>query len=83
MVSFTAVGISGSIIVSWFTYGKVHLPAKDGLFMVNMLDRTVCVALSLITIILLTYLINRFLVNAKKDELERNTEQVKNVLSAV
>ena len=51
--------------------------------MVNMLDRVVCVALSLATIVLLTWLINRFLVNAKKDELEKNTEQVKNVLTEV
>lgn len=48
-----------------------------------MLDRIICVALSLPTIVLLVYLIHRFLVNAKKDELERNTEQVKSVLAAV
>ena len=48
-----------------------------------MLDRVVCVALSLATIVLLTYLINRFLVNAKKDEMERNNEQVQNVLASV
>ncbi|MDE7433305.1 MAG: hypothetical protein K2N34_15530 [Lachnospiraceae bacterium] len=83
MVAITSFEIAGSIIVSWFLYGKVHLPAKGTNFMVNMLDRAVCVALSLLTIILLTYLINRFLVNAKKDEIERNTEQVKNVLMAV
>ncbi|MDD6572438.1 MAG: methyl-accepting chemotaxis protein [Thermoflexaceae bacterium] len=83
MVAATSAGIGGSIIASWFLYGEVHLPAKDGTFMVNMLDRVVCVALSLATIVLLTYLINRFLVNAKKDEMEKNTEQVKNVLAAV
>lgn len=83
MVAITSLEIAGSIIVSWFLYGKVHLPAKGTNFMVNMLDRVVCVALSLLTIILLTYLINRFLVNAKKDEIQRNTEQVKNVLMAV
>lgn len=32
---------------------------------------------------LLTYLINRFLVNAKKDEMERNNEQVKTVFNSV
>lgn len=83
MVAAAAVEIAGSIVVSWFLYGEIHLAAKDGHFMVNMLDRIVCVALSLSTIVLLTYLINRFLVNAKKDEMERNTEQVKKVLAAV
>ncbi len=83
MVALTAAEIGVSVIASWFLYGDVHLPAKDGTFMVNMLDRVVCVALSLATIVLLTWLINRFLVNAKKDELEKNTEQVKNVLTEV
>ena len=83
MVAATAIGIAASIVVSWFLYGEVHLAAKNETFMVNMLDRIVCVTLSLATIVLLTYLINRFLVNAKKDELERNTIQINNVLSSV
>lgn len=83
MVAATAVEIGGSIIVSWFLYGEVHLPAKDEHFPVNLLDRAVCVALSLASIVLLTYLINRFLVNAKKDEMERNNERVQGVLYSV
>lgn len=83
IVAVTAVEIGGSLAASWFLYGEVHLPASGEGFPVNMLDRVVCVALSLVTIVLLTFLINKFLVNAKKDEMERNTEQVKNVLSAV
>lgn len=82
-VAVVAVEIAGSIIVSWFLNGKVHLPAKDVNFMVNMLDRVVGIVLSLLTIILLTYLINRFLVNAKKDEMERNNEQIQSVFTAV
>lgn len=83
MVAVTAVEIAVSIAASWILNGQVHLPAKDVNFPVNMLDRVVCIVLSLITIVLLTYLINKFLVNAKKDEMTRNTEQVKNVLRAV
>lgn len=83
MVAVTSFEIGASIIVSWFLYGEIHLPAQDGHFEVNMLDRVVCVALSLATIVLLTYLINRFLVNAKKDEMERNNEKVMNVLDSV
>lgn len=83
IVTLTAVEIGGSLVAAWFLNGEVHLPAKDEHFPVNMLDRVVCVALSLVTIILLTFLINKFLVNAKKDEMERNTEQVHNVLLAV
>ena len=83
MVTVTAVEIGISIMASWFLYGEVHLPVRDGHFMVNMLDRVVCVVLSLASIVLLTFLINRFLVNAKKDEMEKNTEHVKNVLTSV
>ena len=83
VAAVTSVEIAGSIVVSWFTYGKVHLPGRDVNFQVNMLDRVVCIALSLVTIVILTYLIGKFLVDAKKDEIEKNTEQVKSVLGAV
>lgn len=83
MVTITSLEISASLIAAWFLYGKIHLPAKDEHFIVNMLDRSACVILSLSAIVLLTYLTNRFLINAKKDEMERNTEQVRSVLTAV
>ncbi len=83
MVTITSIEIAGSLVAAWFFYGKVHLPAKGEVFIVNMLDRIVCVALSLSAIILLTYLTNKFLINAKKDEMERNTAQVKSVLASV
>lgn len=83
MVTAASIEIAGSLVVSWFLYGQIHLPAEGEHFMVNFLDRIICVALSLPTVILLTYLIGRFLVNAKKDELERNTERTQNVLSSV
>lgn len=83
MVAITAVEIMASVAASWFIWGEIHLPANNEYFIVNMSDRVVCVALSLPTIVLLTYLINRFLVNAKKDEMERNNEHVSKVLTSV
>ena len=83
MVAAASLEIAASIVVSWFTYGEVHLPAKGVHFEVNMLDRVVGLTLSLATIVLLTFLVNKYLVNAKKDEIERNAEHVKHVLSAV
>lgn len=83
MVAASAIEIAVSIVCSWILKGEIHLPAKNINFAVNMLDRVVCVVLSLATIVLLTYLINRFLVNAKKDEMERNNEHVQNVLTSV
>lgn len=82
-ITIVSLEIGLSVVASWFIQGKIHLPEKNEYFLPNMLDRIICVALSLPTIVLLVYLIHRFLVNAKKDELERNTEQVKSVLAAV
>lgn len=83
MVAATSLEIGGSLIVAWIIRGNIHLPTQNEYFMVNMLDRIVCVILSLATLVLFTYLVGRFLVNAKKDELERHNEKVKNVLLSV
>lgn len=83
LVACTSVEIGASLVVAWLIYGEIHLPMEGPYFMVNMLDRVICVALSLPTTVLLTYLISRFLVNAKKDEMERNNEQVRKVLASV
>lgn len=39
MVAVTSVEIAASIVVSWFTYSSVHLPAQNEYFIVNILDR--------------------------------------------
>ncbi len=83
MVAVTSLEIAGSLVVSWVIRADVLLPVKDDMFIANMLNRVVCVSLSLPTTVLLTYLIGRFLVNAKKDEMERNNEKVQNVLNSV
>lgn len=83
MVTVAAAEIAASVVASWILYGSVHLPLKNEFFMANLLDRIICVALSLPTVVLLTYLIGRFLVNAKKDEMERNNEKVQVVLGSV
>lgn len=83
MVTVSAVEIAASQILAWIVRGGVLLPEKDGMFQVNMGNRILGIALALSTTVLLTYLVNHFLVNAKKDEMERNNEKVKNVLDSV
>ena len=83
LVAFTSVEIVVSLVIGWIVKSTVLLPAKDEMFIANIADRGVCLALSLPTTVLLTYLVNRFLVNAKKDEMDRNNEKVKNVLDSV
>lgn len=83
MVLATAIEISISLIVSAFLSGDTLLPVKDMLFIPNIIGRIVCIVLTLFFIVMLTYLISHFLVNAKKDELESNNKRVQNVLTAV
>lgn len=83
MVVITSLEITLSLFVSWIISGSTLLPIKDALFIPNTVNRIVCLVLTLTFIIILTYLIRRFLVNAKKDEMERNNEQVQMVLSSV
>lgn len=83
LVAVVVVEILGSTVAAWFIGGQTYLPAQDDMFLANLLDRIVCLALSLPTIWLLTFFVSKFLVNAKKDELQRNNEQVQNVLSSV
>ncbi|MBQ1689027.1 MAG: hypothetical protein II073_07090 [Lachnospiraceae bacterium] len=83
MVGATIVEITCSLIVSWIARSEVLLPVHNQYFNANMVNRSVCVALSLPTIWLLCYFVQRFLVNAKKDEMERNNERVQNVLKKV
>lgn len=83
LLSIVSIEIGGSIFVSWIIWGEIHLPIKNEYFLPNLLDRIVCVMLSLPTLVLLAFLVHKFLVNAKKNELERNNEQVQKVLGSV
>ncbi len=83
LVAVTSAEIVVSLVIAWFVRAQTLLSARGEMFIANIADRGVCLSLSLPTTVLLTYLINRFLVNAKKDEMERNNEKVKNVLDSV
>ena len=83
VVVITAAEILLSLLVSWFVRGDALLPVKDSLFIPNVVARLVCLSLTLVFIVVLTYLIGHFLVNAKKDEMERNNEKVMTVLNSV
>lgn len=82
MVLVTAIEISMSLIVASILKADT-LPIRDALFIPNVISRIVCLTLTLAFIVILTYLISHILVHAKKDELERNNEQIRKVLAAV
>lgn len=83
IVVITALEITVSLTVSWFVKGEALLPVKDALFIPNIIARIVSLLLTILFIVVFTYLISCFLVNAKEDEMERNNEKVMDVLGSV
>lgn len=83
MVIVTGLGLALSVAVSWFIKPDVLMPVKDGLLIPNMVNRIVCIVLSLTFIWLFTWMVERFLVHAKKDEMEKNNERVQSMLRSV
>ncbi len=83
MVGATIFGLIVSIALSWIINGDKLLPVRDKMFIPEMCLRIICIILTMSICFLLTYLGGIFLVNAKKDELDRNNNKVKEVLNKV
>lgn len=83
LVAAATGGLAISIIVSYIVRGHILLPVKDAFFVPDTVLRIIGIILSMSAVLLLTYLAGIFLVNAKKDELERNNNKVQNVLNKV
>ncbi len=77
------VGLVVSIVIQWFVRPDEVLPVKDELFIPDMVLRVVGLVLFCAAILLLTFLSNRYLVNAKKEEIEASTNRVQNVLNEI
>lgn len=63
--------------------GKPLTRPVDSLFITDSLLRFICISLSMVGVIILVAFINKFLLNAKKGQLEKNNEHVMNVLKSV
>ena len=72
-----------SLFIGWFIRGSDLLPVKDELFLTDILMCLVALVLSLAGLLIFVFFVAHFLVNAKKDELEKNNEHVTSVLTAV
>ena len=68
-----------SLFVGWGIRGTNLLPVKDELFLADILMCLVALVLSLTGLIIFVFFVAHFLVNAKKDELEKNNEHVRSV----
>lgn len=72
-----------SLFIGWFIRGTDLLPVKDELFLTDIIMCLVALTLSLTGLLIFVFFVAHFLVNAKKDELEKNNEHVTSVLVAV
>lgn len=72
-----------SLFIGWIVRGTDLLPVKDELFLTDVLICLIALVLSLAGLMIFVYFVAHFLVNAKKDELEKNNEHVTKLLAAV
>ncbi len=72
-----------SLFICWGVKGTELLPVKDELFFTDVIICLIALVLSLIGLIIFVFFVAHFLVNAKKDELEKNNEHITNILVAV
>lgn len=84
LVCIVSAEIGISLITSSFLNGsEERLPVRDEFFVPETLLRIIGSALSIVAIVLLIALVNRYLVNMKKNEIEENNRRVSSILSAV
>ena len=72
-----------SLFIGWAVRGSVLLPVKDELFLTDVIMCLIALVLSLTGLLIFVFFVAHFLVNAKKDELEKNNERIINILEAV
>ncbi|MBQ8878874.1 MAG: hypothetical protein IJ029_09110 [Lachnospiraceae bacterium] len=83
LLLFSGLSCMVSLVISWFIRGTDLLPVKDELFLTDILICLVALILSLTGLLIFVFFVAHFLVNAKKDELEKNNQHVMNVLGSV
>lgn len=75
-------GVELISLIILFVFNPTARPV-DSLFVTDSILRVICIVLSLAGVVILLAFINKFLLNAKKEQLERNNAKVENVLQKV
>lgn len=83
LVLISGLACMVSLFIAWGVRGTTLLPVKDELFLTDILMCLVALVLSLTGLTIFVFFVSHFLVNAKKDELEKNNEHVMSVLTSV
>ncbi|MBD5543150.1 MAG: hypothetical protein HDR01_02600 [Lachnospiraceae bacterium] len=79
---FVISGLSISTIASWFIRPAYNMPDKS-IMLQEILMRIAVIFLTMLGLLLLNYFVSHFLVNAKKVEVEKNSNRVAQVLKKV
>lgn len=70
-----------SLLILFF--GNPITRPAESLFWSDVVLRTICIVLSLVGVIILMAFVEKFLLNAKKEQLEKNTERIEALLEKV
>lgn len=81
-VSLICCGIDFISLIVLFFFNPVTRPV-EGLFLSDTILRTICITLSLFGVLIFLAFVNKFLLNAKKEQLEKNNARVEGVLEKV
>lgn len=80
-MNFIAAGIlTVSLTVAFITKPEVTLPVFDKVFIPEVILRIICISLSESAIILFTYLVGKILVNAKREQIEKNDNKTRLII---
>ena len=83
LLLFNGLACMISLFIGWAIRGSDLMPVKDELFITDVLMCLVALVLSLAGLAIFVFFVAHFLVNAKKDELEKNNQHVMEVLNSV
>lgn len=80
MITISAAAYVISLGLAFLFKKNEVLPVSDELFVPDLIVRIICIVLSCFSIFLVGIFVKKFLLNAKKDELEFNNNRTKQVL---
>lgn len=83
LLLFTGLACMLSLFIGWIIRGTDLMPVKDELFITDIIICIIALVLSLAGLLIFVFFVAHFLVNAKRDELEKNNEHVMSILGSV
>lgn len=80
---FISLVLMGSILLSWIINGENLMPIMDANFVPEIVLVTIVLILGLTLLVLISYFINKFLVEAAFNEIAKNNQRIEGILNDV